>query len=238
MAFVKDVIEKAYTKVNGEYEALLETSDDFKTYLNVLNQVMEDLAHMPYVKWNIFFDLNYLLPDEVEADKLFYDVATLNGITISNTPFDHIFFVNEATGEVIDKYKIVSLAQFQSSDNEKIACIAKGGLYLKKIGADLVGTKIRMPVYVDPPTYVLGNEVVVIDSVPYLVKAMAAFICDASPVPFIARNADKFAKEAQVSLKEMKENNKRNQLLIIKTLNASAPHTWDDVLQTLTMKDL
>lgn len=238
MALVKDIVEKAYTKVNGEYEALLETSDDFKTYLNVLNQMMEDLAHMPYVKWNIFFDLNYLLPDVVASNKLFYDVASLNGITISNTPFDHIFFVDAVTGVVVGKYKIVSVAQFQSTDNKSVACIAKGGLYLKEVASNLVGTKIRMPVYVDPPTYTLGNQVVVIDSVPWLVKAMAAFICDASPVPFIARNADKFAKQAEISMKEMKENNKRNQLLIIKTLNESAPHTWDDVLQTLTLKDL
>lgn len=238
MATVKDIIEKAYTKVNGEYESLLETSDDFKTYLNFLNQTMEDLAHTPYVKWNIFFDLDFRLPDPVEADKLFYDISSLNGITIANSPFDHIFFVNDTTGEVIQKYKLVTIAQFQSSTNDKIACIAKGGIYLKSVSEELVGSKIRIPAYVDPAPYTSGSQVVVIDSVPWLVKQMAASLCDASPVPFIARNADKFAKEAAISMKEMKENNKRNQLLIVKTLNASAPHTWSDVLQTLTLKDL
>lgn len=237
MATVKTVIEKAYTKVNGEFEALTETSDDFKTYLNVLNQVMESLAHTPYVKWQIFFDMEYDLPDAVADGKLSYAIPTLNSVSIANSPYDHVFFV-DGNGKVVDKYKMVDMAKFQATSNSRVCAIAASGLQLKEVDPKLIGTKIRLPAYKDPAPYTVGTQQVVIDSVPWLVTEMAAFICDASPVPFIARNADKFYKQSSILMKEMRENNRRNQALIIKSLSSSAGHTWQDVLDVMTLKDL
>jgi hypothetical protein len=237
MATVKDIIEKAYTKVNGEYEAVVESSDDFRTYLNVLNQMMDGLAHIPFVKWQIFFDMEYDLPDPVVADTLSYTISALNSITIANSPFDHVFFV-DGGGAVVAKYKLVDVAMFQATENTQVCAIAGNKLWLKATEDKIVGTTIRVPAYVDPAPYTSASQPVVIDSVPWLVTSMAAFICDASPVPFIARNADKFAKEAQVFLKEMRENNKRNQALIIKSLNSGSNRTWNDVMNVMTIKDL
>jgi uncharacterized membrane protein (DUF106 family) len=67
---------------------------------------------------------------------------------------------------------------------------------------------------------------------------MAAFICSSSPVPFIARNADRYEKEAAVFMKEMRENNRRTQALMIKRLNAPNPHLWADVMNLMTIQDL
>lgn len=237
MTLVKDIIEKAYTKVNGEYEAVVESSDDFKTYLNVLNQVMEGLAHTPYVKWQIFFDMEYDLPDPVVADTLSYTISDLNSVTIANSPFDHIFFM-DGDGAIVAKYKLVDIAMFQSTSNTQVCAIAGNKLWLKATEDKIVGTTIRMPVYKDPAPYTTADQQVIIDSVPWLVAEMAAFVCDASPVPFIARNADKFYKQSAVFMKEMRENNKRQQLLIIKNLSGSSQHTWSDVMNVMTIKDL
>lgn len=237
MASVKTIIEKVYTKVNGEYEQVAESSDDFKTYLNALNQAMEDLAHTPYVKWQIFFDMAYTLPTPVAADTLSYVIPNFSSLTIANSPFDHVFFV-DTNGAVVAKHKLVSIAVFQSTNNTQVCTIAGNKIYVKEVDAKLVGTTIRIPVYKDPEPYTSGGQEVVIDSVPWLVREMAAFICDASPVPFIARNADKFYKQAAEKMKEMKENNRRTQNLIIKELHSPTSHNWADVMNVMTIKDL
>lgn len=232
---VKDVINKAYTKVNGEFEEQVEGSDDWKTYLNVLNQVMDNLAHTPYVKWQIFFDPNFTL-GAVVSNTLSYDIPTPYGITIGNSPFDYVYF--DLGGSVVARYKIVDVAKFQSTDVNDVAAISGSKLLLKSTESKIVGATIRIPVYKDPALYTLGSETVAIDSVPWLVASMAAFIADTSPVPFIARNADKFYKEAAIFMKEMRENNRRTQALVIKKLNDSVPHTWADVMNVMTIQDL
>lgn len=236
MATTKDVIEKAYTKVNGEFEAVVESSDDFKTYINVLNQVMLNLAHTPYVKWQIFFNPNFTLPTPVVNNTLSYAIPGINDLTIGNSPFDHVYFL--VAGVVVAKYKIVDAAMFQSTDNTQVCMVAGNSLYLKATESKIVGSSIRIPVFVDPVPYTTAAQTVVVDSVPWLVASMAAFICDASPVPFIARNADKFYKEAAIFMKEMRENNKRNQALMIKTLDIPAGRTWADVMNVMTIQDL
>lgn len=235
-ATVQDVINKAYTKVNGEFEAQVEGTDDWKTYLNVLNQIMDDLAHTPYVKWQIFFNPNFTVGTVVNGT-LAYPIAGINGLTIGNSPFDYVYFV-DGTGTVVAKYKIVDVAQFQSTDNQYVCMVAGNSLYLKATETKILGTTIRVPAYVDPTPYTSASQVVNIDSVPWLVYSMAAFIADTSPVPFIARNADKFAKQAEIKMKEMRENNKRNQALMIKRLNSQFGHTWADVMNVMTLKDL
>lgn len=232
---VADVINKAYTKVNGEFEAQVEGTDDWKTYLNVLNQIMDDLAHTPYVKWQIFFDPNFTL-GAVVNNTLSYEIPTPYGITIGNTPFDYVYF--DLGGVVVAKYKIVDVAQFQSTDNTQVCAISGSKLLLKATESKIVGATIRIPVYKDPTPYTLGSQTVVIDSVPWLVNSMAAFIADTSPVPFIARNADKFQKQAEIKMKEMRENNRRSQALMIKKLNAQVGHTWQDVMNVMTIQDL
>lgn len=218
MATVKTIIEKAYTKVNGEYEALVEASDDFKTYLNVLNQVMETWARTPYVKWQSLFDIDYRLPDPV-ADGVFqYSIPDSHEIQIGNSPYDHVFLMDD--GVVVDKYKIVDQAMYQNATRGKICLFSSGTLYFKDIPVEVVGSQIHLPAYVMPPTYTSGSQKVNVDSVAWLTTAMAAFICDSSPVPFIARNADKFAKQADTLMKSMKQNNKKNQHLIIKSTGA------------------
>ena len=236
MATVLEIINKTVTKVNGEFEAQVEGTDDFKTYLNVLNQCMDDLAHTPYIKWQIFFNPNYTLLTPVVADTLSYAITDLNSITVANSPLDHVFFV--LAGVVVAKYKIVDAAMFQSTTNTRVCMIAGGNIYLKATEAKIIGATIRIPVYVNPPVYTAASQQVAIDSVPWLVTTMAAFICDSSPVPFIARNADKFAKQAEIKMKEMRENNRRTQLLMVKKHNSSAPYLWADVMNNLTLKDL
>ncbi len=232
---VQQVIDKAYTKVNGEFEAQVEGSDDWKTYLNVLNQVMDNLAHTPYIKWQIFFNPNFTL-GVVVNNTLSYAITGINGLTIGNSPFDHVYF--DLAGVVVAKYKIVDAAMFQSTTNNNVAMVAGNSLYLKSTESKIVGATIRLPVYSDPPLYTTGNQAVNIDSTPWLVASMAAFICDASPVPFIARNADKFYKEAAIFMKEMRENNRRTQALMVKRLNSPTGRTWADVMNVMTIQDL
>ena len=235
MDTVKDIIEQAYTKVNGEFESQVEGSDDWKTYLNVLNQVMKMLAHQPYVKWQIFYDMNFTL-GAVVNNTLSYDIPTAYAVTIGNTPFDHVYF--DLGGVVVDKYKIVDVAKFQATDDTRVCAVSGGKLWFKATNSKIVGATIRVPAYKDPTKYTTGNQVVAIDNVPWLVAEMSGFICDSSPVPFIARNADKYHKEALIFMKEMRENNRRTQTLTIKKLNSQVGRTWADVMQVMTLQDL
>lgn len=234
-ALVKEVIDKAYTKVNGEFEAQVEGSDDWKTYLNVLNQVMDNLAHTPYIKWQIFFNPNFTLGAVVNGT-LSYDIPTPYGITIGNSPFDYVYF--DLGGAVVARYKIVDVAKFQSTSETHVAAVSGAKLLLKATESKIIGATIRIPVYQDPAPYTAGSQTVAVDSVPWLVASMASFIADTSPVPFIARNADKFAKEAAIFMKDMRDNNRRNQALVIKKLNGSVPHEWADVMNVMTIQDL
>lgn len=215
MATVLDVINKAYTKVNGEFEAQISGSDDFKTYLSVLNQVMEMWAHTPYVKWQSLFDMEYQLPDVVVADQLQYDFPDMDRVVVGNTPLDYVYFVDN-TGAVIKKYKMLDQALFQATTVLNVCMLASDGLHLKSAPEELVGLHIQLPAYLLPAEYTLATETVRVDSIPWLVTSMAAFICDASPVPFIARNAEKFYKQADIYMKTMRENNRHSQMLSIK----------------------
>ena len=237
MATVKEVIEKTYTKVNGEYESVSKDSDDFKTYLNVLNQCIDALFHTPYVKWQIFFDMDYRLPTRVASNQLTYLIPDAHSIIIANSPYDSVFFVNDA-GSVVDTYKMVNVTQFKASNNKRICTVSGGKLYLKSVVSDIVGANICLPVYVPPKPYISGGQTVIVNSVPWLVTAMAATMCDASPVPFIARNADKYYKQAEVFMKEMRENNRHMQMLVLKGATPGGRRTWDDVLENMTLKDL
>lgn len=215
MSTVLDVINKAYTKVNGEYELQVEDSDDFKTYLGVLNQVMEMWAHTPYVKWQSLFDMTYKLPDAVAADTLQYDFPDMDRVVIGNTPLDYVYFV-DGNGAVIKKYKMLDQALFQATTDTNVCMLASDGLHLKNVSDDLIGAFIQLPAYLLPTAYTTAAQNVRIDSVPWLVTSMAAFICDASPVPFIARNADKFQKQAEIYMKTMRSNNRHSQMMSIK----------------------
>ena len=237
MATVKEVIEKAYTKVNGEYEQIIEGSDDFKTYLNMLNQSMDILVHTPYVKWQTFFDMNYKLPEKVVEGQLTYSIPDIHSITVANSPYDSVFFLDDM-GVVVEKRKIVNVAQFKAVDDSALCAIAGERLYLKSATGKIVNSNICLPAYVDPKPYTAGAQEVIIDSVPWLVTMMAAMICDASPVPFIARNADKYYKQAEIFMKEMRDSNRRSQMLVLKGVTSEGRRTWDDVLKSMTLKDL
>jgi hypothetical protein len=215
MATVLDVINKAYTKVNGEFEVQVEGSDDFKTYLNVLNQCLEMWAHTPYVKWQSLFDMTYQLADAVELDKLQYDFPDMDRVVVGNTPLDSIYFVDD-DGGTVKKYKMVDQPTFQASTAQNICMLASDGLHLKSVSEELVDTHIQLPAYLLPEVYTTAAQTVRVDSIPWLITAMAAFICDASPVPFIARNADKFYKQAEIYMKTMRDNNRHRQTLSIK----------------------
>ena len=231
MATVQQIVDKSYTKVNGEFESQVEGSDDFKTYLNVLNQVMDGLFHTPYVKWQIFFNMNFTIAPVVNGI-LSYDIPNVDTVQFGNSPFDYVYFV-DGTGTVVTRYKIVDVAQFQSTSNTQVCAVASGKFYLKATEAKIVGTTIRIPAYVSPAPYTSAAQAVTIDSVPWLVCSIAAFICDASPVPFIARNADKYYKEAAIYMKEMRENNRNTQALMIKRLGNPQAHTWADVMNVM-----
>jgi len=222
MATVKQIVERAYTKVNGEFEALSEGSDDFRTYVNVLNQVVGTWAHTPYVKWQSLFDIDYKLPDVVAEGQFTYPVANADEIRVANTPFDNVFFKNGSV--VIKRYKMTDQALYQASSAKDICAFMAGSLHIKNVPDDIVGLDITFPAYVMPSLYTLGSQEVNIDSAPWLVTYMAASVCDASPVPFISRNADKYYKQAEILMKEMRENNRHRQHLIIK----KAGRTLDD----------
>ena len=217
MATVKQIIEKVYTKVNGEYEQVLEGSDDFNTYLNILNQSMEALAHMPYVRWQRYFDIDYRLTKKIEQGKLGYTVQDINKLTVSDTPYDCVRFIDDQN-KTVAEYKLVDNAKFNASEDDKICTLAGDKILLKSTPEKLVGCEISLPVYHDPKVYTSGSEEVDIDSVPWLVATMSATLCDASPVPFIARNADRYYKQAEIFMKEMRRSNKRNQTLTIKSV--------------------
>lgn len=238
MATVKEIIEKAYTKVNGEFEALIESSDDFRTYLNVMNQVLEGWAHTPYVKWQSLYNMDYTLPDQVVDGQLTYPVAQADQISVANTPFDSVYFVDNL-GVVVGKFKMTGQAMYEASNATDICCLVSDGLHLKTTPSNIIGATIRLPAYVLPPVYATGSQTVRVDSVPWLVTAMSAFICDASPVPFIARNAEKFYKESAIYMKSMKDNNRHNQHLIIKSMaNTNAPGSFFAALDSMTIRDL
>lgn len=237
MPTVKQVIERVYTKVNGEYEAITVGSDDWNTYLNVLNQVMETWADWPYVKWQSLYDMNYTLPDPVALGQHAYPVADSNRLILANSPFDSVYFI-DSNGDVVRTYTMVNQTQFDRLATTDICAWFGDMLHLKSVSDDIVGTSIRLPVYVKPVQYTTATQPVAIDSISWLTSYMAAYICDASPVPFIARNADKFYKQADVFMKAMKDNNNHAQHLVVKKLDDTSPRTWDDVLAIMSMKDL
>lgn len=215
MATVLEIINKAYTKVNGEYEAQISGSDDYNTYLSVLNQVMEMWAHTPYVKWQSLFDMTYQLPDPVVSGTTQYDFPDMDRVVVGNTPLDYVYFVDD-DGAVIKKYKMLDQALFQATTATNVCMLASDGLHLKNISDELIGAHIQLPAYLLPEAYTTATQTVRCDSIPWLVTSMAAFICDASPVPFIARNAEKFQKQADIYMKTMRENNRHSQMLSIK----------------------
>lgn len=230
MPTVLEIIDKAYTKVNGEFEAQVAGSDDFKTYLSVMNQVLEMWAHTPYVKWQSLFDMEYQLPDVVAEDVLNYAFPDMDRVVVGNTPLDWVYFVDD-DGAVIKKYKMVDQATFQSSGLDIMCMLASDGLHIKSVSEDMIGTHIQLPAYLLPTPYTLSTETVRIDSVPWLVTSMAAFICDASPVPFIARNAEKFQKQADMYMKTMRDNNRHSQVLSLKRTNKNTITTLSQAVE-------
>jgi hypothetical protein len=219
MATVKNVIEQAYAKVNGEAETIVDTSDDFKTYLMVMNIILRAWADTPYVKWQSLFNPSFTLADVVAEDTFVYAIENPDDLTIANSPFDSVFFMNGTV--VIKKFKLTDQALFQATNYAETAAIFSDGLHLKTVPEEIIGTTIVLPVYVKPPTYTTSTQTVRVDSVTWLVAAMAAFICSSSPVPFIARNADKYEKEADKYMKAMKANNKHRQHLTVKRAGQS-----------------
>lgn len=231
MATIQQIIDQAYTKVNGESEAQVQGSDDWNTYLNVLSRVVQQWAETPYVKWQSLFNMNYTLPDKVADGQLIYPVAEADSIHVGNTPYDGVYFVDDS-GELVAKYTMTNQALFDSSSRSDICVLVSDGLHLKSVPSNIVGTSIRLPVYVDPPSYAnaSGSTVVKIDSVSWLIAEMSGSICDASPVPFIARNADKFHKEALVFMKTMRANNNRAQHLFYKGAASSNNSSSDNLI--------
>ena len=57
----------------------------------------------------------------------------------------------------------------------------------------------------------LPTDIPQIDSISWLIAACAADMSAASPVPFIARNAERFDKEADRAMLKMKQNNRISQ---------------------------
>lgn len=237
MATVMDIIQDAYTKVNGEYELVIEGSDDFNTYLSVLNQAVNEWVDTPYVKWQSLYQPDYTI-GTVQNNVLVYEIPDFNLIQIGDTPFDNVYFI-DSNGVVVDKYKIVSQAQFESSDSGSICMVVGGVLCLNDTPDTIVGATIRVPAYLRPDRYTKGNQDVTIDSTAWLIMYMSAILCDASPVPFIARNADNYRKQAMIFMKTMRSNNKHSQTAHVKKPGGSViGSSWQDVMTRLTIQDL
>jgi hypothetical protein len=214
MATVKSIIEDVYTKVNGEYEQVPEGSDDFKTYLITLNQAMNAWFDYPYVKWQGLFNFNFILPELIEIGKLSYTVPNTCSILVGNSPYDSVYVLgyNKST---VGKYKMTDQALFDASRAEDVCTILGDKLVLKSVPLQYNNYSLRLPVYMRPKEYTSGSEEVMIPNKSWLIAYMAATLCDASPVPFIARNADKFYKQADIFMKQMRKNNSMRQHLFI-----------------------
>ena len=214
MATVQQIINRAYAKVNGEAESVAPGSADFTTYLNALNEAVQVWYETPYTKWQTTFNPAYELAATVADGTLEYAVADPHDFRLANSPFDSVFFMN---GDVIVKrYKMTDQALFQATTSKEAVALFGGTLYLKDTPEEIVGTSIRLPVYQRPALYTSPTETVTIDSDVWLVQYISASICDASPVPFIARNADKYYSQAEISMKQMKQDNRHRQHLVIK----------------------
>ena len=205
---VKDLINEIYAKVNGEYEVLEIDSEDYNTYLHAMNRKIQDWAQTPRVKWASLYNPEFVLGETLSANTEFYEFK--DRIIIGNTPRDHIDLIKD--GEVIDRYKLTNQSIFESTDDNKLAMLYNNGIRFKlPIAEEVIGCEVRMPAYQAPPKYTKPNETVVIDSIPWLISATSADLCYASPVPFIARNAVVFEKQAEEFMKTMKRNNNHRQ---------------------------
>ena len=166
-ATVKGIIHDVYTKVNGEYENLDITSDDFRTYLNVLNQVMTQWVETPYVTWQSLFNMNFTLGRVVKNTLTYSLPVEDSNFVIGHTPFDHVYFVDTG-GKVVDKFTMVNQPVFDASNDDHI-CMAIGDtLVLKSTPDTIVGMTIKLPVYEYPPKYTKPNDEVRIDSLAWL----------------------------------------------------------------------
>lgn len=203
------LINQIYAKVNGEYETIVENSDDFISYLNSINRKLIDWANEPDVKWKSLYNPDYLLETTVASDIGSYPIGNVK--EFGNSIHDNIYFINPQ-GEIVDTYKLVGVAGFEVDTTPKRATIAGNNLLLKTpIDDKLVGCKVRIPVYINPPLVSLPTDIPQIDSISWLIAACAADMSAASPVPFIARNAERFDKEADRAMLKMKQNNRISQ---------------------------
>lgn len=236
---VQQVIEDVYSRVNGNYFALAVGGTDWTTYLNALNQSMAVWAHTPYVKWQSLFNAGYQLPDVVETGKLAYDFpdSQTDSLSLATTDYDSVYFV-DGNGNIVDKYKMTDQPMFDGTSDGKICSVMGGKLYLQTVSPDIVGAHIRVPVYQYPAPYVNATDIVKIDSIPWLITYTSAVLCDANPVPFIARNAQKLYTMADTLMKDMKKRNTHRQHEVHAHYSKTF-RTWDDVVTNgLTLKDL
>lgn len=236
-ATVKDVIHDVYTKVNGEYEDLDVTSDDFRTYLNVLNQVVTQWVEMPYISWQSLFNMNFTLGHVVKNTLMYSLPVEDSNFVIGHTPFDSVYFVDNS-GKIVDKFTMVNQPIFDASSDDHICMTTGDTLVLKTTPDTIVGMTIKLPVYEYPQKYTKPNDEVRIDSLAWLTCEMAGFLCDSSPVPFISRNADKYHKQAEIYMKRMRDENNHAQHIVLTRIGAGRGELWRDVIAKLTWRDL
>ena len=207
-----ELIKQIYAKVNGEYEAVAENTDDYTTYLNAINRKIMDWGEEPNIKWQSLFDPNFTLTERVALDKEFYQLDPEDKIaSTGNTVFDHVFLVDDSC-KVKHKLKMVNQVQFDSEPNANFVTINSRGLQMRNpVSEGFVGLKIRVPVYLKPTLVKTSNDKPKIDSIPWLIAAVAEDMARQSPVPFIQRGADKFEEQAKNLMITMKKDNKIRQ---------------------------
>lgn len=204
----KDIIQQVYAKVNGEYEDVAIGSEDYNTYLNSINRKIMDWAYEEGVNWNSLFDPEHYLEGVVEESKEYYPVGDI--LNPQQSIYGYIYF--EKDGEEVAKYQLVQPTRFEGNYEPQTATLTARGLRLH-IPTDeaIIGARIRLPAYLRPIPMSKPTDVPQIDSVPWLIIASAADMCDASPVPFIARNAKSFREDANRIMIKLKQNNRIQQ---------------------------
>lgn len=214
---VSDVVNRLNTVINGEFEVVDTESDDWRTYLEAINHNITLLFNLPHTRWNILYDMNYYADGAVSKDNSEYSLPDFTDYILGNSIKDNIYFVKD--NKVVSSRKLVRQDEYDSS--QKAATIVNDTLYVKGVSDNEVGCSIRIPVYGSIPQYRKPKDVMPDILAPYLIEASAGMLCAASPVSFIARNAERHEKRAEELYKALVEVNDVSQKSDIQPVEAA-----------------
>lgn len=215
---INNLINRVNAVSKGEYEDIVENSDDWRTLLEIINHQISLLFSTPYTNWRILYDINYYANETVSISKTIYTLDDITDRVVDNSVNQHIYFTDNA-GKIIGLGKLVDTDMYASDTSANIATVVGEELHVRNISPSVEGTRIRIPVYNSTPQYKKGSNLVSSIIAPWLIEASAAAVCDTSPVPFIARNNKRHAELANEILKRLIEINNSSQKPIIRPID-------------------